>query len=192
MSDRRAPDRRVVRTQTVLRDALIALIHERGWDAVSVQDICARADVGRSTFYVHFADKEELLLSGFDLFSKQLREHVAARAGEPLAFLRPLIEHVREHQQLYRALVGKRSHQAVRKEFMRVVLELVDADVAQSMASGPQRSAAGRYLAGALTESLVWWLDNRTGLDAAEIERVTLRLSRAVLNAAPLRPARGR
>src|SRR5262249_477652 len=57
----RAPnptDRRVVRTRQTLRAALIALLYERGWDAISVQDICGRAGVGRSTFYTHFADKE--------------------------------------------------------------------------------------------------------------------------------------
>ena len=61
-----APDRRVLRTRRQLRTALINLILERGWDAVSVSDVCARADVGRSTFYAHFADKEELLFSGFE------------------------------------------------------------------------------------------------------------------------------
>lgn len=62
----RTPDRRVQRTRRQLREALITLILERGWDAVSVRDVCEKADVGRSTFYVHFADKENLLLSGFD------------------------------------------------------------------------------------------------------------------------------
>lgn len=185
MSARGMLDRRVARTQRSLRDALIALIHERGWDVVTVQDICERADVGRSTFYVHFADKEELLLSGFELFRGQLREHVAARADEPLAFLRPLIEHVREHQRMSRALVGKRSHQAVQREFMRLVSEMVERDVAPLMAAGPRRNAVVRYLAGAVAELLVWWLDNRTGLDAAEIERIALQLGRAVLSAIP-------
>ena len=138
---------------------------------------------GRSTFYVHFADKEELLLSGFELFREQLRAHVAASATEPFTFIRPLIEHVREHQQLSRALMGKRSHQAVQKEFLRVVSEMVEADVAQMMPAGPQRTAVVRYVAGALAELLVWWLDGRTGLDAGEIEHIALALCRAVLKA---------
>ena len=56
----RSTDRRVLRTRAVLRDALITLVGESGWDAITVQDICDRAKVGRSTFYMHFADKEDL------------------------------------------------------------------------------------------------------------------------------------
>src|SRR6185437_2006254 len=66
-------DRRVERTQRALREALIRLVLERGWDDVSVQDVCARANVGRSTFYLHFADKEELLVSGFGGLQEALR-----------------------------------------------------------------------------------------------------------------------
>jgi AcrR family transcriptional regulator len=185
VSERGALDRRVARTQRSLREALIALVHERGWDGVTVQDVCERADVGRSTFYVHFADKEELLLSGFEIFRSQLCEHVAARADESFAFLRPLIDHVREHQRLSRALVGKRSHHAVQKKFMHLVSEMVERDVSPLIAAGPRRNAVVRYLAGAIVELLVWWLDSRTGLDAAEIERIALQLCRAVLSGVP-------
>ena len=52
-------DRCVQRTRDSLRAAFVALMAERGWDRVSVQDVCDRANVGRSTFYTHFADKEE-------------------------------------------------------------------------------------------------------------------------------------
>ena len=58
-------DRRIARTRRALRESLSSLVMERGWSAVSVQEICERADIGRSTFYLHYADKDELLLSGF-------------------------------------------------------------------------------------------------------------------------------
>jgi AcrR family transcriptional regulator len=80
-------DRRIERTRRTLREALIALILERGWDDISVQDVCNRADVGRSTFYTHFADKEELLVGGFDDLRKVLRGSLATMAAhspEPL------------------------------------------------------------------------------------------------------------
>ena len=71
-------DRRVRRTRRALRDALLELTLERGWDEVNVLDVCERADVARSTFYTHFADKEELLLSGFD----DLRAALRATTGQ--------------------------------------------------------------------------------------------------------------
>ena len=57
-------DRRSLRTRTALRDALLGLIAERGWDEIAVQDLCERANIGRSTFYLHFP-KDTLNKSAF-------------------------------------------------------------------------------------------------------------------------------
>ena len=54
-------DRRVRRTRAALREALLALMTEKGYEAVTVQDLIDRADIGRSTFYSHFTDKTDLL-----------------------------------------------------------------------------------------------------------------------------------
>jgi AcrR family transcriptional regulator len=59
------PDRRVGKTRKALREALTDLILERGYESVTVQDLIDRADVGRSTFYAHFIDKDDLLMSIF-------------------------------------------------------------------------------------------------------------------------------
>ena len=59
-------DRRVARTQKVLEETLIVLILEKGYDKVSVREICERADVGRTTFYAHYLDKDDLLEKTFE------------------------------------------------------------------------------------------------------------------------------
>ena len=50
-NENRRIDRRVARTRASLQDALIALIPELGYTSITVEDICARANSGRSTFY---------------------------------------------------------------------------------------------------------------------------------------------
>src|SRR5215207_10196482 len=83
-------DRRVRRTQELLRGALMALIMEKGYDRITVQDILDEADVGRSTFYAHYRDKEDLLLSGFDDIRTALAEEAhpsGAQAGGKADFL---------------------------------------------------------------------------------------------------------
>src|SRR2546430_15797659 len=65
---RRKPDRRIRRTCERLCSALVALIQERPIDDVTVQDVLDRASVGRSTFYLHFRDKDALLLSPLKKF----------------------------------------------------------------------------------------------------------------------------
>ena len=42
----------------------MSLMQEKPYDAITVQDIIDRADVGRSTFYSHYRDKEDLMVSG--------------------------------------------------------------------------------------------------------------------------------
>src|SRR5258708_14782425 len=56
-------DKRVERTRKLLQTALIDLIGERGYDAITIQDIVDRANVGRTTFYLHYNSKEHLFMS---------------------------------------------------------------------------------------------------------------------------------
>lgn len=177
MHDRtHSPDPRVVRTQRLLHDALIELTLERGWDALTVPQVCARAGVGRSTFYVHFADTEELLLSRFR------REHVVPHATGTLGFLRPLIQHVDAYGTLYPALLGTRCERAVRRRFMDIVTELVDADLERVVQPSAQRRAAVRYVAGACNETLTSWLGQRTRSTPAELEQWLRQFSIGVVN----------
>ena len=64
MPNQGTKDRRVERTRGLLRGALASLIHEKPYERIVVKEILARANVGRSTFYAHFRDKDELLYSG--------------------------------------------------------------------------------------------------------------------------------
>lgn len=171
----KATDRRVLRTQRTLREALIELILERGWDEISVQHICERADVGRSTFYTHFADKEDLLVSGFDELHKWLRgQHgVSAGAGSPpLAFSRALIDHTHDHRRLFRAMVGKHSGHLVQRRFRQLLVDLIREELVGIEPRRPRLDAAVHYIAGALFELLVWWLDAKTSLGPADVDEL--------------------
>ncbi len=70
-------DMRIERTERAIRDAFICLVGERGYAAVTVKDICERADVNRNTFYLHYRDKETLMQS--------LLESVIAEQAKPVA-----------------------------------------------------------------------------------------------------------
>jgi AcrR family transcriptional regulator len=176
-------DKRVMRTRAVLRDALVSLIIERGWDATSIRDVCDRADVGRSTFYTHFADKEDLLLSGFDDLRRALKlvTKVNPRGGMGLAFTRPLLEHAYENTRLFRALVGKRSSQVIQRTFLRLVVDLTEEELAGAHKPGLERDAMVQYIAGAFVQLVTWWVDTRRPLPPAQIEELFDRLTRPVL-----------
>jgi len=67
MPDKNRIDRRVERTQSSLWDAMFSLMHEKTWNEINVSKICKRANVARSSFYLHFQNKQELLDYGFEL-----------------------------------------------------------------------------------------------------------------------------
>ena len=108
-------DRRVARTRAALQQAHVSLILKRGYEAVTVEDICEAANVGRSTFYAHFTGKDDLRRSGFEHLRKQLtdREREALSAprdvkDQSFGFSLTMFEHARDHIDLYRALIGGR------------------------------------------------------------------------------------
>ena len=177
-------DRRVQRTRRALRDALVALILERGWDGFGVQELCERADVGRSTFYTHFADKEELVAGNFDDLRRALRAQLAA-SGEtpapPLAFARGLIQHGHEQRRLFLAIVGKRSGQVVQRRFRDLVLGLVREDLGSLIAAGPRRDAVVAFVAGAFLELLTWSLETKSPPSAEETDALFRELVDPVL-----------
>lgn len=174
--DPKASDRRVQRTRRTLREALIALLLERGWDVVNVQDICERADVGRSTFYTHFADKEDLLAGGLGDLGAELRKAPTPADGHPLPLTRALLQHAWENHRLFRALVGKRSGELVLRRFRELVLALVREDLSGRVSAGPTFEATAQFVAGGLAQLLGWWLDARSPIPAAEAEAQMLSL----------------
>jgi AcrR family transcriptional regulator len=107
------PDRRVERTRKLLRDSLIALILEKGYDAVTVQDITDRANLGRATFYLHYRDKDDLLLSMMEEILQDVMERTMPLTenpqflvdGQPPSLL--AFQYAGEHADFYRAMLGE-------------------------------------------------------------------------------------
>lgn len=112
-------DRRITRSKRALRQALIALLEERGFDSLTVNDLCDRADLNRGTFYNHFRDKENLLA----VFEDEVMADIAALqermqrisladmlayrvAGTPLPLLVDLFDYLREQSDFLHAVLG--------------------------------------------------------------------------------------
>lgn len=107
------PDRRVQRTRELLHQALVALIQEKGFDAITIQDITARANLGRTTFYLHYPGKEELMLDHHATMAEMLGLTNLTRAellaDEPPQGLVAFLTLVAENPKFYRALMNART-----------------------------------------------------------------------------------
>ena len=148
-----AIDRRVVRTRATLHHTLLRLIVERGYDVLSVQDICEAAGIGRSTFYAHYTGKDDLKRSGLDHLKAALRGH-----GDGLSFTGALFAHARGFVGHYQALKGGLGAQVSLEALQTLLFELV----AEALPPGDtrfERELRVRFITGALVSVLTWYLD---------------------------------
>ncbi|MCB1607667.1 MAG: TetR/AcrR family transcriptional regulator [Xanthomonadales bacterium] len=171
----RQTDRRIQRTRDALRDALLALMTERGWEGTSVQDICERANVARSTFYLHYNGKDELLQGGFQSLQMFLQTpadegivDVANGNWAGFRFSLGLIEHAYENRRLFRNMIGRRSGFPVQQRFREMVLRLIDHELPTPTGDLP-RAAVVRQLAAAFTELVAWSVDQKTPMPAEKL-----------------------
>jgi AcrR family transcriptional regulator len=102
--------RRVARTKAALEEAFVALVLERGYDRVAVEDICARADLARATFYAHYPNKEAVLLAVSSRLVEDLMRQIAYPGGPWTVVRRDAIQavyrHAADHPDLYRACLS--------------------------------------------------------------------------------------
>lgn len=185
-------DRRVLRTRDILGDALFALMHEKNFDDITVQDLLDRAGVGRSTFYVHYRDKDDLLLSdaekAFEYFSAMLTKKGAS--PKRLAPVHEFFGHVREVHHFYLALVRSGKVNDVlalaRGLFARSIEERLKAAAIEL--DPARRSAQAHALAGSLFSLLDWWIDKGMKADPKEMDELFHRMAWSGLGSAPLLP----
>lgn len=161
----RRTDARVRRTRWQLGTALLNLIIEKPITDVTVQDILDRSGVGRSTFYLHFRDMDDLLLTQLEMFCETMSTALSVRKDKshrvmPVA---ELFEHIGNQNKLYRVL----SDSGHLKEFFELAESCFARGIERRLAESgrlkhlPQRELAARAaaLSGSLLALLRWWLD---------------------------------
>lgn len=159
-------DRCVQRTQKSLRDALIELITEKHYDAISVQDIIERANVGRSTFYLHFRDKEDLFRGDWqrmlEFFVGQITtENLQAGRIFPI---RELFAHLKDFHHLYRSLVKSGKIDRLFAYGQKYLGQRIEVRINFVLNLNGQTAIPipilANYLACEVFSQLKWWLDN--------------------------------
>ena len=175
-------DARVQRTRDALGDALIALMQEKPFDTITVQDVLDRAHVSRSTFYSHYSDKDDLLMSDAEEFFEALSMALSAH-GEKSERVFPVQEfftHLSDVQPFYKALVksGKfqENMELARGHFARgIERRLAELPRSKSIPSNELPAIAFTH-AGALLSLLAWWLDRGMRETPAEMDQLFHRL----------------
>jgi len=188
MARKKKLDRRMQRTRHSLTHAMVELVTEKRFDDITVQNLIDRADIGRSTFYSHFRDKEDLFQKNWERFidfcAQQINwDQVGKGSFMPIIFL---FEHLKDVQPFYQGLVRSRKIDALFKsgteQLSRRIAEALKASV-KDVPSIPILVLAN-YLASELFGLLKWWLDERMPYSPERMDEIYHNLVNPTLKSA--------
>ena len=184
---------RLRRTQKLLREALIGLIEERGFDALTIGELAERALVSRAAFYRNYQDKYDLV----DQIFQEAMSSLLAAVGDlgrdhPAEIWVTFFEHIAEYERLYRALLGKNGSPWFVRKMRAALANLVNerGQLPHGPIGGdqPTHSFADAFvpdLVSALfVEAITWWLEQGRPYTPREIATRTARLASALFKEA--------
>lgn len=179
----RKDDRRIQRTRKALRDALHALVLDRGYDDLSVQDITDKANLGRATFYLHYREKDELLEDLLREFSKDFTQ----RQPNKIHFsdqktLQSVFEFAENYYDFYRimtigkgGIIGMHKLQTIIRETYAQYLDEIETTTGGKLIV--PRPFLENYFANSLLSSVCLWLEQEMPYTPAEMADMLLKVA---------------
>jgi AcrR family transcriptional regulator len=155
------PDRRAQRTRAQLLTAFGELVLARGYDALTVRDIIAHANVGRSTFYEHFENKDDILRRSLRPVFGVLADAVGTT--QPRGELEDILMHFRQNARLTRALLQGATHYLMSQILAELIEERLRSLPVSSRDAKPAipLPSIAAHLAGAQLALIDWWLSSK-------------------------------
>ena len=175
---RKKVDARVRKTRDALGDALVALMQERPFESITVQDVLDRANVGRSTFYSHYSDKDDLLMSDADEFFEAMSLSLSAHGdtSERVFPVREFFNHLIDAQQFVVALRASGKLHAnlelARGHFACGIERRMNELAKGENIPAHQRPALAFAHAGALLSLMQWWIDRGMKESAEDMDKL--------------------
>jgi len=171
----------------------MSLLHEKSYDDIVVKEILDRANVGRSTFYMHFRDKDDLLVNAM---MDMLRTMRTAKAPPSISgseqfvwFSLPIFEHIEQERRTRRLRIGPHGRAILHEHLRQVLVKLISGQAKKD----PQatRKTHGlipedlfvQYVASTFVLVLNWWVERKVELAPAQVDA----LFRALVGYSPIR-----
>ncbi len=199
MQTKNKTDRRIQRTRQALRKALLELIKENRYDSISVEEITRKANLGRATFYLHYKDKEDLLVDEFNeivnerariiseipfsTWLPELENPDPASEGKPAPPLLMAFQHVANHADLYRILLKNEKSDRILERIRKIVAQSITEFLQSKIKNDPipilfevPIDLLGAYFSGALLSCVDWWLEGGKSYSTEEMTRMFQRL----------------
>jgi AcrR family transcriptional regulator len=173
-------DRRSQRTRHLLGEALVQLLREKGYSAITVSDIIERANIGRSTFYSHCRDKDDLFVAQLNWVIEMLSQHMTNQEEIPFFPSLGLFRHVGEQYELYKAIVWTPG--------IDLFIKHLQTSLSHRIEQGLQKNSKvfeiplpilANFIAGSFLTLLKWWLENKMFYSPEEMDTFFKRLTTA-------------
>ena len=175
-------DRRVYRTREALGDALVSLMLEKPFDEITVQHVLDRAKIGRSTFYTHYVDKNDLFMSDVDDFWTLMSTMLLRKdeKSERVAPVKEFLEHIAEARPFYNSLVASgRVHDVMelgQAHLARGIQQRLEMIPRASELEAGRRNLMSQAFAGAFFSLVSWWVNHPESGSPAEMDEMFHRM----------------
>ncbi len=185
MNGNRLLDRRIQRTRPLLQEALFHLIIERGYERITIADITERANLGRTTFYLHYRDKDDLLQESIKALLHDLHLDVELAMEGPCTY--PLVairifQHVARRRLLYQAMLKEAGPTRTLEDVMRTYFTelcqrfLPEDPLKMGNPSLMSSEILAVHAAGSLLGLLSWWLNQEVSLSSEDMGTIYCQL----------------
>jgi AcrR family transcriptional regulator len=179
-------DRRVQRTRGLLHESLFQLIIAGGYERITVQDITEQANLGRTTFYLHYKDKEELLRESIKALLRDMQLEVEPGETEQCSMqvlCSRIFQHVERRQQVYRAMLKENGPvnnlgEVLRSYFIELCQRFLQPGGSLNLNCIPaiEHEIFAAHAAGSLFGLISWWLDHEVSPSAEEMGAIFFQL----------------
>ena len=173
-------DRRSQRTRHLLSKAMVELIREKDYNSITVSDIIDRANVGRSTFYAHYRDKEDLFVGELDRVIDVLSKGILRESHDENSLFPSLglFRHAGEEHELYKALAWGPGIDLLFKHVQKSLSDKIEQSLKES---GKKFNVPipilANYIVGSFLTLLKWWLDNKMVYSPEQMDEVFKKLT---------------
>ena len=185
---REKPDRRSQRTRHALGLAFVQLLREKGYSAITVSDLIERANIGRSTFYSHFHDKEDLFVHEVDRVIEALSQQIPEQDEMPFFPSLGLFRHVGEQYELYKSLLWTPGIDLLIKHLQASLSHRIERGLQKNLReTGIPFPILASFIAGSFLTLLKWWLENRMVYPPEQMDEFFRKLTRTALETQDLK-----
>ena len=184
-------DRRVQRTRELLQKALIELISKRGYDAITIQNVVDRANVGRTTFYLHYSSKYDLFMSCHEAIVSEFRIgplHPLSReellSPEAPPGMTSAYRHLEDARALLYPIFQGKDSLLILRRIRDWSAQEIEANLRAAFAEADSAipfDVLANYLAGAQIALVQWWLEKRQPYTPENLAQTFHRLQRAAI-----------